>query len=208
MEDPTLIATLIPGNHLTKRVFEKNEERCVSSVEEFNDDPATSSRETTPAYLIPQIVNQSCVLLKFDQPPKDPSKGYAFGTNEQDCDVVLASTGVQGASRIHFHISFDMINGEKRLVLRDSSTNGTAVSFDSHGKDEKRNHFTWILNRPMYQKGGVGEWKIKVHLQNLEFEVQLASHQTCEANYNQWLDQFLILSRTADPPLGGLSIGS
>ena len=218
MEDPDLIATLIPVNDLTKHVFnyKQNKERYVPPTGRFNDDPVISSREATPAYVIPQTddggdnyKNVFRLLLNFDKPPKDPSKGYAFGTNEQKSDVVLAPRGARGTSGIHFHISFDVINNEKRFVLRDFSTNGTAVSYDGQAEAEVRHHFTWILNLPKREEGGkIKEWKIEVHVRELTFEVQLASHQTCEADYNKKMDRFLMLSRTADPPLGGLSIDS
>ena len=152
MEDPELIATLISGNDFTKHVFNyrENEVRRVRPVEEINEEPPLSSRETTPALVISRIGgsgdNPSRLLLQFNKPPKDPSKGYAFGANERKCDVVLAPKGVRSTSRVHFHISFDAINNKKCLVLRDFSVNGTAVSYDDQAKDEKRHHFTWILN--------------------------------------------------------------
>ncbi|CAF9939546.1 MAG: hypothetical protein HETSPECPRED_001811 [Heterodermia speciosa] len=215
MEDPELIATLISENDFTKHVFNyrENRNRCVRPVEEFNEEPVLSSRESTPAFVISQIDgsggNPSRLLLQFNKPPKDPSKGYAFGAKEQKCDVLLAPKGVRSTSRIHFHISFDVINNKQYLVLRDCSVNGTAVSYNDQAKDEKRHHFTWILNLPKGEEGEeVEEWKVKVHLQNLEFEVQLASHETCQTDYDENLDKFLILSRTGDPPLGGLTIDS
>ena len=71
-----------------------------------------------------------------------------------------------------------------------------------------RHHFTWILDLPK-DKGEDGRkknWTTGVHVRELTFEVKLASHQTCEDDYIENMDQFLILSRTSDPPLSGLSI--
>ena len=220
MEDPKLIASLIPVDDLTKHVFsyKQNKERYVPPTGGFNDDPVVSSRESTPAYVISQTNNNggdgyertSRLLLNFDEPPKDPSKGFAFGTDKQKSDVVLAPRGVRGTSGIHFHISFDVINNERRLVLRDSSTNGTAVSYDGQAKGEVRHHFTWILDLPKGkgERGGIKEWAIEVHVRELTFEVKLANHQTCQAEYTTNMDRFLLLSRTFDPPLGGLRIDS
>ena len=173
MEDPKLIVSLIPVDDLTKHVFsyKQNNERYVPPAGGFNDDPVVSSRESTPAYVISQTNHNggdgyermSRLLLNFDQPPKDPSKGFAFGTDKQRSDVVLAPRGVRGTSGIHFHISFDVINNEKRLVLRDSSTNGTAVSYDGQAKGEVRHHFTWILDLPKGkgERGGPGSGRSK-----------------------------------------------
>ena len=222
MEDPDLIATLIPMGDLTKHVFsyyKSNEGRYLPPTGGFNEDPVISSREATPvyAYAIPQkddgkdnYEKTYRLLLNFDKPPKDPSKGYAFGTDQQKCDVVLGSRGVRGISGVHFHISFDVINKKRRLVLRDSSTNGTAVSYDGQAEEEVRHHFPWILNleKDEVEGGEIEEWKIRVHLRGLEFKVELASHRTCEVEYIDNVMKFLKFSRTADPPLDGLSIDS
>lgn len=212
MEDPNLIATLIPLNDLTKHVFsyEHNGERSLPPTGGFNDGPVISSREATPQYELPQkddrggnFENTYRLLLNFDNPPMDPSKVYAFGTDRQKCDVLLAARGVHGISRVHFHISFDVIDGVSHLVLRDSSTNGTAVSYDGHGSEDVRHHYTWVLDLWEHEEGGEG-CKIKVRVQGLSFEVKLASHRTCEAEYDLNVRMFLNRSRSqnADPPEG------
>lgn len=90
-------------------------------------------------------------------------------------------------------------------MLRDTSTHGSAVSYDEQAKDEVRHHFTWIHNL----KNDEGEYyKIQVHIGELEFKVKLASYQTCEVEYNENMENFLKNSRTADPPLGALNIDS
>lgn len=43
----------------------------------------------------------------------------------------------------------------KEPILKDSSTRGTAVSYDGQAKEEVRHHFTWILE-PEKEEGGVG----------------------------------------------------
>ena len=214
------IATLIPVDResYAERAFSRddNKKRCLRPTRGFNDDPTIGSREPTPAYALSPQDNLNHegshrLLLKFDQPPKDPSKGYAFGTNKEKCDVVLASRGVRGTSGVHFHISFDVINEKRRLVLRDSSTNGSAVSYNGQAGKEVRHHFTWILNLDKTDGQGVktGTWKeIQVHVQGLIFKVEPATHETCEIKHNKMVMDFLEHSRTADPPLSGLSINS
>ncbi|KAI9778186.1 MAG: hypothetical protein M1816_004238 [Peltula sp. TS41687] len=178
-----------------------NKERCLPPTREIREGPAISSREPTPA--CEQSDNDHCnyehthrLRLTIEGKSKDPTKGYAFGTNEQRCYVLLGPGGARGTSGIHFHITFDVIGGDKCFVLRDSSTNGTAVSYNRQASREVRHHFTWILNL----KKKEGEWDIKVHVRGLWFKVELPSHETCKVQYE--------LSRTADPPLGVLSIDS
>ncbi len=50
-------------------------------------------------------------------------------------------------SGLHFCTTFDVtLNEEKRLILRDSSTNGMAVSYSGQAEQEMRYHFTWVLD--------------------------------------------------------------
>ena len=214
MEDPNLIAILIPADEYAyaENAFghRDNQGRCLPpTTKTENDAPAISSREATPAR---ELLNDEGhddhkkhrIRLTFDEKPKDPMKGYAFGTDKQKCDVLLGPRGFRDISGVHFHITFDVIRGERCLVLRDSSTNGTAVSYDGQAEKEVRRHFPWILNL----KKRVGKWEVKVHVRRLEFKVELASHEACKAEYEEKETEFLKLSQTADPPLGGLSIDS
>ena len=220
MEDPTLIAILIPADDrdYAENAFslDDNRKRCLPPTPKTKtekDAPAISSREATPARAFPideededpnKQNKKHRIRLTFDKKPKDPMKGYAFGTNKQKCDVLLGPRGMRDISGVHFHITFDVIRGERRLVLRDSSTNGTAVSYNGQAEEEVRHHFPWILNL----KKEEGKWEVKVHVRGLEFKVELASHEACRAEYEMNVTDFLKLSQTADPPLGGLSIES
>ncbi|KAI9888435.1 MAG: hypothetical protein M1814_006940 [Vezdaea aestivalis] len=213
MEDPNLIATLIPVDSLTTREFNRpTNDRCLSPIGGFDDKPVIGSREATPAS-IPSppkdndddYENEYRLLLTFDKPPKDLTKGFTFGTDAEKCDVVLASRGVRQTSGVHFHIKFDVINGKRRLVLRDCSFNGSAVSYNGQAGDEVRRHFTWILDLEKRDREGrkQGEWDIEVHVRKLTFKVKLASHETSVANYNDEMDKFLEHSRTDDTPFNG-----
>ena len=69
--------------------------------------------------------------LTFDKKLKDPIKRYSFDTCPRDCDILLGQRGACGINGFHFCITFDdTIDDEKHLVLQDSSTNGTAVSYN------------------------------------------------------------------------------
>jgi len=214
MEDPNLIATLIPADKekLTENAFclENNEKRYLPPTRGIAEGPSISSREPTPAQEEP--IDDYCkydsthrLQLTFDKAPKDASKGYSFGTNSKSCDVVLGSRGARGISGLHFCITFDVtFNGEKHLILRDSSTNGMAVSYSGQAREEVRHHFTWILDLKKEEE----KWDVEVHIRGLRFKVELASHKTCQAEYDKEVDEFLKDSRTALPPLDVLGIDS
>lgn len=77
--------------------------------------------------------------LAFSNGPKFGS-GFVLGTDPNSCDIVLPP--LPTVSRRHCYLTFD---AERRLILRDCSTNGTIVEFDGRG-GERRRHFTWILS--------------------------------------------------------------
>lgn len=74
---------------------------------------------------------------------EEPELGYSFGRDPQ-CDVWLGETG--GISNRHFYITFDE---QHRLILKDTSTWGTAVGYRDK---EVRNRFTWTLLDSQYRE--------------------------------------------------------
>ena len=214
MEDPNLIATLIPVDEwkLAENALrlKNNKHRYLPPTRGTPEGPTISSREPTPAQEQPNDDHREYdsthrLQLTFDKNPKDPTKGYSFGTDSQICDVLLGSRGAYGISGLHFCITFDVtFDGKKHLILRDSSTNGTAVSYSDQARDEVRHHFTWILDLEKEE----GKWEIEIHVRGLRFKVELASHETCEAEYDKKVEGFLEDSRTALPPLNVLGIYS
>ncbi|KAI9675746.1 MAG: hypothetical protein M1817_001113 [Caeruleum heppii] len=208
MEDSNLIATLIPidDKEWAKNAFrlDHNQSRYLSPARGIAEGPTISSREATPGTQQPdddagQYDSAHRIQLTFDVKPKDPTKGYTFGTNPQTCDVLLGYRGAYRISGRHFWITF---NQNKRLILEDFSTYGTAVSYNGQAKDEVRNRFIWILDL----KPNVGRYDVQVHIHGLSFKVELATHNTCEAEYGKKVNDFLKDLRTASPPLGGLGI--
>ncbi|KAI9784910.1 MAG: hypothetical protein M1835_003473 [Candelina submexicana] len=215
MEDPNLIATLIAVvfDKRAEKVFclEENEKRYLPPTREITEGPTISSREATPAQEQPD--DEDCnynfthrLQLTFGEEPKDASKGYSFGTNPHRSDVLLGNRGAHGISALHFCITFDdtIENDKTHLILRDSSTNGTAVSYDGQAEKEVRHHFTWILDLEKEE----GKWEIIIIAQKLRFKVELASHKTCEAEFNRKVKDFLDASRTTFPPLDVLGVDS
>jgi len=139
MENPNLIATLIPVDDRKRAEnafrLENNQNRYLPPTRGIAEGPTVSSREATPAQ--EQLIDDYCkydsthrLQLTFDEKPKDASKGYSFGTDSRNCDVLLGHRGAHGISRLHFSITFDdTIDDETHLILRDSLTNGTAISY-------------------------------------------------------------------------------
>ncbi|KAL8646622.1 MAG: hypothetical protein Q9210_006033 [Variospora velana] len=169
MEDPDLIATLIPADSKefarSSFLLPSNDARYLKPTKEFVEGPTISSRQSTPGLEAP---NEACyeyetahrIQLRFDGPPKDPASGFAFGTDPQRSDVLLNYRGVvPGVSGHHFNITF---NEGGHLILKGLSTRGTSVSYDGQAEDTVRHRFTWMLDLPKEE----GKRDVKVHVPN------------------------------------------
>ena len=109
MEDPNLIATLIPVDTIKRaeKAFcrKKNELRYLPPTQEIPEGPTIFSREATPTL---KLFNDDHLeydfthrlQLTFDKKPKDPSKGYCFATNWEKYDVLLGDSGAYSISEL------------------------------------------------------------------------------------------------------------
>ena len=101
----------------------------ISIVVEYDD---TRSRECTPYVSRPPELQ---LHLQFDPGPKNATKGFVFGTDEEKCDVQLLENPdpdkkKYGISKQHFCIDFNWQSGFLRLNNM-SSRNGTGISAPS-----------------------------------------------------------------------------
>ncbi|QSS50360.1 serine/threonine protein kinase [Histoplasma capsulatum var. duboisii H88] len=196
MDNPNLILTLkaykeTPG--VSALQLQHNSDRYIPPPSESDFD--VRSREATP-FLDPDENNNDLraqethrLCFTFDHPPMEIGRGFSFGTDRK-CDVLLAEKrGQRGISGFHFYITFD---DKGYLIIKDESTNGTAVSYDGWGAEKTRHHFKWIL---------FPERKLRIHLPN-EFylEIEFANHETCQTEYHINLMAYLREKREASLP--------
>ncbi|KAK2791719.1 hypothetical protein FQN52_004635 [Onygenales sp. PD_12] len=187
-EDPNLFLTLNAEQGSASAMILRlphNTERYIACEPTYYD---YRSRETTPEPHFGGAARKEAekeqLTLRFDKPPIDPSKGFMFGTGAEECDVWLGERKQQhDISRRHFRITFDE---DGRLALFDChSAMGTSVSYDGFGDKYKRNLFKWLL---------LPGYKIKVHLPHaITFEIVIATHHSCKAEYQANLASFLRL---------------
>ncbi|KAK4964348.1 hypothetical protein LTR66_002297 [Elasticomyces elasticus] len=164
MEDPKLIATLIPSDtssHTANAFCHKHNRDRYLAPEDI-DGPALSSREPTPAPS--ELIDEHCkydfthrLALKFGKKVKNPAKGFCFGANTKICDV-LSGTRRHGISNVHLYMTFGAFDGKKRLIPKDVSTHGTAVAYSGQARDEVHDHFVWILDLDKEE----GKWEVEV----------------------------------------------
>ncbi|KAL9041404.1 MAG: hypothetical protein Q9180_001302 [Flavoplaca navasiana] len=203
MEDPNIILTLKACSQRAIASFKlpSNKARILPSSSLHNTDVSDdSSRGTTPS---DEGENEtqpygSRIQLTFDNAPKYIERGFTFGADQKNCDVRL----LPGSGRIHFSITFD---SQGRLVLRDSSTHGTWVSFNDQGTRHPRHRFSWIL----FPQFGPIRIEIGKH-GRYEFtaELEFPTHITCEADYLANLKSYMQKMKNADPSVDLLNFST
>ncbi|KAL9084624.1 MAG: hypothetical protein Q9165_007979 [Trypethelium subeluteriae] len=213
MEDPDLIATLIPADkkNIAENAFrlDHNEKHRLKPSFTLSDVPTILSREPTPAPddgpLLERLSKYDSthhIELRFSKELRNPAKGYSFGTSK-DCDIRLGRRGqIPGIGGAHFNITF---NDSEHLILNAHSTHGMSVSYNSEAQGEIRRQFNWRLD---LKKEDGGHWDTEVHVPNdngLAFKVELATHQTCQAEYDAKVRDFL--GNKQDPLSGVRGLG-
>ena len=192
---------------------------------------ATASRGSTPATNTGDEDNtegkgvskdfSDLLRFTFSQKPRNVERGFVFGSNPKSCDIVIGSSkgGISGS---HFRITFD---DQDRLVLIDSSTHGTAVSYNGQARKDKRksppnrtcnksqdksNDFTWILFPEVKNKRVIIGENIESfpNAPVIEFSMEIAEPKTeyCIKRHGELKNAFLDEMRTKIP--FGLNIDS
>lgn len=185
------IAWLIPASDnpdslgQTLKVFDQEENQCRYFPPQREIEQEHGSRETTVSRedhdegYVPNYTSHPRLQLTFNHGPKS-GPGFVFGSNPECCDIVLPS--LPKISRQHCYLTFD---ANRRLVLRDFSTNGTTVTYDGLGQ-ERRKDFIWILS----DKSLTGVQKIVIQIQKIKFQIIVSRHETNLGLYNSKIDQF------------------
>ncbi|MCJ1245720.1 hypothetical protein MMC30_002924 [Trapelia coarctata] len=200
MEDPNLILALKPINERAILAFSlpSNAARHVLPAPDVPL-PDTDNGDKTPKTVVQDDeteVSGSLIRLTFDAPPKDPQRGFVFGSDPDVCDVILG-TPKQGISKREFRITLDQ---QGRPVLEAVSQSHTmTVSYGSQGKGQDRHFFRWILFQGT---------EIIVTTSHVRIQVVIANHRSCEAEYRNRLLSFLKSSHDAVASLGFMNIRS
>ena len=211
MYDPNVFAVLIPhdSDNLARESFRLNANaHCFhKSVEVADEEPANSSRESTPASQgshADSYNNVDRIILTFDKKPKDLQRGWQLGSTPRSSDVLLR--GTRGVSRQHLYIT---INEKFMVEVHDNSSHGTAVGYDNKAKYEVRKKDKWILS---FEPGRPPPWKkVVIYVPNakkLAFKVELPNHTASRPEYMANLRAFLEESKTALPPVSALGLNS
>ena len=161
---------------------------------DFDSLPENSrSRKCTP-YVIPPPEIQ--LHLKFDPIPKDPLRGFVFGVQEEECDVVLASYGI---SRQHFYIGFNWNSGY--AIVNNISRAGTKIFVPSKDGVQRLKQGE---NRALFP----GE-QIKIRVGSIEFDIVFPVRDQYQNRLYQWnWENFRARCLGTNPNMDGLNLDS
>ena len=191
-------AASLRSEYNTNRLKSFHFEDGISSVVEYD---RTRSRECTPYVSRPPELQ---LHIQFDPGPKDATKGFVFGTDEEKCDVQLLENldpdpdNKHGISRQHFRIDFNWKSGFLRLNNM-SSTNGTGMTAPSvnNGNQLLRYNDMHILHPLERTKVGVG---------TLDFEISFPARGEHQHRYDRNWETFRAKYGMGVPDMKSLKI--
>lgn len=209
MSDTNVFAILRPYDtkDRARNAFRLQENaHCNSKAAEcIAEGPTIGSREPTPARSSSPEINYDCIILRLDKPPKDPSKGWQFGTNPRVSDVLLGHRGTTNISGRHFYIT---ITEQLRVELHENSRFGTAVGYNGKVKDLVLKDDKWLLS---FEPAAKNPWyEVVIHVPDqhgLSFKIEFPNHSIGGQEYLENLSAFVEESRKALPSVSGLVSG-
>ena len=191
-------AASLRSEHNTKGLISFHFKDGVSSTSK-SDDPR--SRECTPYVPRPSELE---LHLQFDPGPKDATRGFVFGTDEEHCDVKLLENPDPdkkkryGISRQHFRIDFNWDSGFLRLNNM-SSQNGTGMSAPS-----VNDRFQSLKHNDMHMLHPAEQTKLLVG--KLVFEISFPVRGKHQRQYDRNWETFSAKYRNAVPKVNGLRL--
>ena len=182
MENPISIAFLYPAERdlgaLIAINLEENKKRYIEPQIGYDSRATTVTDEDGDDS---DLMCAPKLHLTFSEKPSG-SHGFWIGLDPQ-CDVILKEEKLGKISKKHCFITFDK---QRRLILRDSSTYGTIVTYDDRGR-ERRAHHTWCLSGKQASCAS----KIIIEIDRIRFQIVVSSHKNNTEEYYQNVDKFL-----------------
>ena len=210
MEDHNIFAVLTPKDekNLARSAFHlpENASRFHKATRSADSRPRIDCQEPNSPLSIQSDGGEVArwnasdrIILTFDQPPKNPSIGWQFGTSKTSSDVLLGNRRTEGISAQQCRITVDQ---KGWIFLHDDcSLDGTGVDYDHKKYDEELGE-TWILAQ------GPGfriRWKeITIHAGCLAFRIEFPNHQAGDPKYRDNIRCLFQNSQAALSPFNGL----
>ncbi|EDN03340.1 predicted protein [Histoplasma mississippiense (nom. inval.)] len=132
--------------------------------------------------------------------PKPSNQQTSTGQEDDDTDEakeIQEPYGGEWHKRTHFVIAF---NQKGQLVLKDISSQRTAVSYDGRGSAQWRRHFQWmlVLDKPR---------ETRIHLPNdFYLDIIFPDHASCQRQYEENVQRYVQESQNQLFDFGGMAL--
>ena len=213
MDDPDVIAILTPHtkekgkNAETAFGQDHNAARYRNQADNLiTTESANECRETTPALLSPGQRSEpsGCLVLRFSDSLINAAAGISFGTNQEQCDILINHRGAHGISRRQFTF---VVKKDGSWFLEDFfSSFGTSVSYDGQGASHRRTQERWIIAlspaQPQLWK------KLIVHAGTIAFRIDFPNRNASHPIYRANLKAFIKKCSAALPTLRALELAT
>ncbi|OAA53493.1 Protein kinase-like domain protein [Niveomyces insectorum RCEF 264] len=131
------------------------------------------------------------VVLSLDRLPR-LGEDFVLGSDNATCDIALGVPG-RSVSAQHLRFGFDQ---QGRVIMRDSSTLGTSVSYNNQRLQRRRGTraqpFTWVLPTGYH---------VTVTIFPYELSIRVEDHAAHAAEFRANLDRFRAACRAQMPQL-------
>ncbi|KAL9132554.1 MAG: hypothetical protein Q9175_006272 [Cornicularia normoerica] len=157
-----------------------------------DNDDGTSSEVDLSSQMIDPDKAAVHIALNFDPGPKDVSKGFVFGSDQETCDVLLAKDNTSGVSGNHFSISVDWRIGYP-LITCLTPSHGTGIRILSGD--------FWVLYlRNAWKLAEPGVTTIKIS-EEMKLLVLNPTWENRELSYNRNLQTYFKRCQDATPEM-------
>ncbi len=137
------------------------------------------------------------LALYINQPPKDLSKGFVFGSDQRSCDILLATNEDTGISANHFSIQIDWRTRNPVFTALSSSDIQTQILGDKT---------TRILSEKAWQILEPGTTTTVDLFLGLQFLLFSPDRGDLQPAYNRHLQHYLRLYQKTVPELANISL--
>ena len=137
--------------------------------------------------------------LSFDMSPKDPSKGFVFGSDSETCDILLAENKDSVISGNHFSINVDWQTGNPLITCLTPTEGSTGIRILTCTSWTLYLHREWKVLDP-------GRFTTVKIYDEMQFVVYNLNRKNREAAYSKNLQRYLKKCQDAVPALTNLRL--
>ena len=140
------------------------------------------------------------VDLYLDQPPKDITKGFVFGSDPRSCDVLLATNKGSGISANHFSVHIDWVSRDPMVTC----LSGNALRVKNVGTKTTTSLYKNAWER--LESDATLQIRITGITGNLDVALVNPTRGGLQAAYDRNLQDYFLEYKNAVPELANISL--